>query len=151
VLRSDVVRKELAGLAADQPAAAPFGEGIYTEGATADTYRELLARAEDALRSGEIVVLDASWTSEDRRVDARAVADATASDLIELRCVAPPDVVADRIATRAAAGGDASDADPAIAAAMETEADAWPSSVAIDTDADPAAALQAAHREVGPT
>ncbi len=151
VLRSDVVRKELAGLAADQPAAAPFGEGIYAASATADTYRELLARAEDALHSGENVVLDASWTDEARRLEARRVADATASDLVELRCVAPPDVVAERITVRAAAGGDASDADTAIAAAMAAKADVWPSSVAIDTAAEPAAVVEVAQRVVGPT
>jgi aminoglycoside phosphotransferase family enzyme/predicted kinase len=151
VLRSDVVRKELAGLRADRSAGARFGEGIYTATATAATYRELLARAEHALGMGHTVVLDASWTDADRRADARRVAEITASDLIELRCVAPPDVVADRISARTARGGDASDADTAIATAMATVADPWPTSVAIDTVVAPASAVQAALRHVGPT
>jgi aminoglycoside phosphotransferase family enzyme/predicted kinase len=150
VIRSDVVRKELAGLSADSPATASFGEGIYNRAATAATYDELLARAERALMLGEMVVLDASWTNEDRRAEARRLADATSSDLVELRCVAPTDVVAERISARAAAGNDASDADTAIAAAMATVADPWPSSVVVETLAEPGAVLEAALRSVGP-
>ena len=151
VVRSDVVRKELAGLPADQPAAAPFGEGLYTAAATAATYDEFLARAEDGLRLGETVVLDASWTDEGRRADARCLAEATASDLVELRCVAPAEVVAERIAARASVGGDASDADTAVAEAMAAVADPWPTSIAVDTVADPAVVVRAALRHVGPT
>ena len=151
VIRSDVVRKELAGLPANQPAGATFGSGIYTAAATAATYRELLGRAERALGMGEMVVLDASWTAADHRAAARRLAEVTASDLVELRCVAPLDVVGERIARRAAAGGDASDADTAIAAAMAAVADPWPTSVAVDTTAAPASAVQSALRQVGPT
>jgi aminoglycoside phosphotransferase family enzyme/predicted kinase len=150
VLRSDVVRKELAGLPPDQPAGAPFGEGIYTAAATAATYRELLTRAADALGMGQTVVLDASWSDEERRADARRVAEATASDVVELRCAAPAEVAAERIASRAAAGGDASDADAAIASAMEAVADPWPASTTVDTVAAPVSAVQAALRHVGP-
>src|SRR5690606_13262563 len=73
VLRSDEVRKELAGLPADAPAPAGYGEGIYSAAATAETYRELLSRAEIALGMGEIVVLDASWSDRTHRDLARAV------------------------------------------------------------------------------
>jgi predicted kinase len=151
VLRSDVVRKELAGLAPDQPAGADYQHGIYTPEATTAMYHELLRRAEHALCHGELVVLDASWTDDARRGDARRVADDTASDLVELRCVAPADIAAARITARAAAGGDASDADRAVAAQMAATADPWPTSVALDTVADPEDVLQAALAHVGPT
>jgi aminoglycoside phosphotransferase family enzyme/predicted kinase len=151
VLRSDVVRKALAGLPADRPAAAAFGEGIYSAAATAAAYEELVARAERALGMGETVVLDASWTDEAHRAEARRVAEATASDIVELRCVAPREVAAERLAARAAAGGDASDADAAIAAAMAAMADPWPTSVAIDSVAEAPAVVQAALAHVGPT
>jgi predicted kinase len=151
VLRSDVVRKELAGLAPEQPAGADYEHGIYTPAATASVYQELVRRAEDALRRGETVVLDASWTDEAVRADARRVADETSSDVIELRCVAPVEVTAARMAARAAAGGDASDADAAIAAAMAATADPWPTSVALDTVADPEDVLQAAVSHIGST
>ena len=62
VLRSDVVRKELAGLDPYEYAPAPLGEGLYTPAATTRTYEELLHRARVALELGEPVVLDVSWS-----------------------------------------------------------------------------------------
>lgn len=144
VIRSDVVRKELAGLSSDTPAPAPFGEGIYAAPWTDATYDELLRRARHALHYGETVVLDASWSDETRRVDARRVAAETVSDLVELRCVAPAAVVAARLAERAAAGGGVSDADRDIADAISAVAHPWPTSITIDTVPEPHAVLDAA-------
>jgi aminoglycoside phosphotransferase family enzyme/predicted kinase len=150
VLRSDVVRKELAGLPADAPAGAPFEKGIYTAGHTTSVYDELLRRAEHALRRGEIVVLDASWNAEAHRAAARALAAETASDLVELRCVAPRDVAVARITARAAAGGDPSDADAGIAKAIAATSDPWPTSTALDTAVEPADVVAAALAHFGP-
>lgn len=151
VIRSDVVRKELAGLSSDTPAPAAFGEGIYTTTWTDATYHELLQRARHALHHGETVVLDASWSDETRRIDARRVAAETVSDLVELRCVTTPAVVAARLAERAAAGGDASDADREIASAMSAVAHPWPTSTAIDTVPDRRTVLDAALRHITAT
>jgi uncharacterized protein len=151
VLRSDVVRKELAGIPAEQPAGAPFGQGMYGEAAREATYRELLARAERSLGLGQTVVIDASWTAEPRRAEARRLAEATASDLVELRCVAPPAVAAERLTARAAAGSDPSDADGDIAAAMAAVADPWPTSITVDTAMAPETVVQAALGHLGPT
>ena len=74
MLRSDVVRKELAGLNPPSTRPAAFGEGLYTPDATSRTYEELLRRARVALELGESVVLDASWTDARRRADAARVA-----------------------------------------------------------------------------
>ena len=63
VLRSDVVRKELAGLDPHAPAPDAIGAGLYSPDATRRTYDELLSRALDCASSlGQSVVLDASWT-----------------------------------------------------------------------------------------
>nr|MBO2501665.1 gluconate kinase [Thermoanaerobacterales bacterium] len=136
VLRSDEVRKELAGLPADAPAPAGYGQGIYSAAATAETYRELLARAEVALGMGEIVVLDASWSDRAQRDLARAVAHRTHAEVVELRCEVDPAVAAERIRARAERGGDPSDATPEIAAAMAARADPWPEAVPISTAED---------------
>ncbi len=136
VLRSDEVRKELAGLPADAPAPAGYGEGIYSAAATAETYRELLSRAEIALGMGEIVVLDASWSDRTHRDLARAVAHRTHAEVVELRCEVDPAVAAERIRARAARGGDPSDATPAVAAAMAARADPWPEATTISTAED---------------
>jgi aminoglycoside phosphotransferase family enzyme/predicted kinase len=89
VLRSDEVRKELAGVPALTRMAASYGEGIYEAGSTARTYDVLLDRAETALAYGESVVLDASWSDQEVRARARTVARRTDADLAELRCTAP--------------------------------------------------------------
>ncbi|HEY8524681.1 MAG TPA: AAA family ATPase [Acidimicrobiales bacterium] len=141
VLRSDEIRKELAGLDPTQPAPAGYGGGIYTPAATAATYREMLNRARIALELGETVVLDASFTDERWRVAARDLAAATHADVVELRCTAPPEVAGERIRARLAAGGDASDATPEIAAAMAAHEAPWPSAHQVDTSRGPGAAL----------
>lgn len=151
VLRSDEVRKELAGLPTDHHAPAPVGQGIYRPEATAATYGELLARAEVALGMGEIVVADASWADEGWRRRAREVAERARADVVELRCEVAAEVAAERIRARAAAGTDASDATPAVAAAMAATADPWPAATTIPTGGDPGEAARLALRASGAT
>jgi len=146
VLRSDEVRKDLAGLGHATPAPAAPDEGLYRPAVTDATYAELLRRATTALGLGESVILDASWSSDRHRQSAAAVADATASDLVELRCTAPSAVTEQRILHRLARGGNPSDATPAVAAAMATRFDPWPASSTIDTDGPRRASLAQARR-----
>lgn len=131
--RSDVVRKQLAGLRPAERAAAPLDTGLYAPGSTERTYDELLAHARTALGLGESVVLDASWADPARRAAARAVAEQTCSELVELRCAAPPEVVAERTARRAAEGADASDADPRTAVLLTERFKHWPEAHVLDT------------------
>lgn len=144
VLRSDEVRKEQAGLPTNQPAPAPYEAGLYTPEATAATYETLLEWAAVALGMGETVVLDASWSSAAWRARARAAGAAASAEVVELRCDAPPDVAAARMAHRAAKGRDPSDATPMIAAQMAAHADPWPEATTIATTADRANTLAAA-------
>jgi uncharacterized protein len=92
VLRSDEVRKDLAGLGHYDRNHAGYGEGLYRPEHTAATYAELLARARVALTRGESVILDASWTSADERSAARSLARTTSSDLAEIECRAPAEM-----------------------------------------------------------
>lgn len=150
VLRADEVRKELAGLSSDQVAPAEFRHGLYDPATTQATYETMLGRARTALSLGECVVIDASWTSAAWRAQARDLAVTVHADLVELRCHAPVEVAAGRMAARAVAGGDPSDATPAIAAAMAADADPWPEAVGLDTVADPATVLRAALARISP-
>jgi aminoglycoside phosphotransferase family enzyme/predicted kinase len=133
VLRSDEVRKDLAGVAHTERVRAEFREGLYRPEATAATYGELLDRARRLLELGEPVVLDASWTDRQHRAAAAAVARETSSELVEVEATAPAEVAAERLRERARAAGDVSDATPAVAAAMAATADAWPSARSFDT------------------
>jgi aminoglycoside phosphotransferase family enzyme/predicted kinase len=134
LLSSDRIRKELAGLAPEQSAAAPFGEGLYTPEWTERTYGELLSRAELLCGHGEPVVLDASWTGPAHRAATERLAERVHADLVALRCTAPPQVVAERLAHRT---GGVSDAGSAVAAAMAARTTPWPGTVEIDTGASP--------------
>ena len=133
VLRSDEVRKQLAGLAAGAHApAAPHG-GIYDRSTTARTYDTMLDRARRLLELGNSVILDATWPSSALRQSAATTAAAAAADFAMLRCVAPLDVAAARIADRRHQGNDPSDADGEVAAVLAAEFEPWPDAVEIDT------------------
>jgi aminoglycoside phosphotransferase family enzyme/predicted kinase len=108
VIRSDEVRKELAGRAGQDSAAAPFGEGLYTPEWDDRTYAECLRRADAIVYEGGRALVDATFREEARRrlfLDA-ALRWGVASCL--LLCRADPGVVRARLANRR---GDASDAD----------------------------------------
>ena len=140
VLRSDVRRKELMGVPASAHASERFGEGIYTSDATNLTYAELLGEAREALRLGESVVLDASWTDASWRRAARLVAHTTSSDILELQCTASRAVAMERVRHRSPE--DPSDATPAVAQAMSRRADAWPEAIDVDTSGSRESALE---------
>ena len=106
MLRSDEVRKDIAGLGHTAPAPAAPGEGLYRPELTDATYTALLERARTALELGESVILDASWSDRRHRTAAVEAARATVSDLVALECVAPAGVAeAHPGATNAAAIG----------------------------------------------
>ena len=147
LLSSDRVRKELAGLPAEQFAAADYGEGLYTPEWTARTYATLLDRAAALLSAGESVVLDATWSDQAQREAAQRVAERTSTDLVALHCHVPDDVSAARLRARASGP---SDADLGIATAMAAREPAWPEAVAVDTSGSLESAVARALAAVRP-
>ncbi|MFB0617950.1 AAA family ATPase [Streptomyces sp. AGS-58] len=147
LLSSDRVRKELAGIPAEQSAAAGYGEGLYTPEWTARTYAALLDRAAALLSCGESVVLDATWSDAGRRAAASRVAERTSADLVALHCQVPADVTAARLSAR---GPGTSDAGPDTAAAMAVREPPWPEAVPIDTGGALEAAVARALSAVRP-
>lgn len=144
VLRSDEIRKEVAGLAATASAVRPRNVGIYGPTMTALTYGEMLHRAESLLEMGETVVLDATWSDAAWRDEARRTAERAHAQLAAIRCVTSDGVAEQRVATRLAAGTDASDATPAIARAVAERFAPWPEAAQVDTSVAPGAASKAA-------
>ena len=108
VVRSDAVRKELAGLSAQTPAPSPFGEGLYSPAWTERTYAECLRRAEALVFEGKRVVVDASFAEERMRLAFSELAARFALPVLFLRCNTDPEVVRQRLRGRV---GDPSDAD----------------------------------------
>jgi aminoglycoside phosphotransferase family enzyme/predicted kinase len=111
VVRSDGVRKELAGLPPDARGTAAFGTGLYTPEWTERTYRECLRRAEGRLAEGGRVVVDASFREEAWRLTFLDAAVRLGVPALLLQCQAEPAVVRARLAGRR---GDVSDADWAV-------------------------------------
>jgi aminoglycoside phosphotransferase family enzyme/predicted kinase len=147
LLSSDRLRKELAGIPADQSAAAPYGEGLYAPEWTARTYSALLERASALMARGESVVLDATWSDVRQREAAERTAERASADLVALRCQVPGDVMAARLSTRAPG---ASDADLDVAATIAELEQPWPQAVVVDTSGPLEAAVVRAFAAVRP-
>jgi hypothetical protein len=106
-LDSDRVRKELAGLSPDEPAAAEWGRGIYTVEWNDRTYAGLRERAEALLFEGRRVVVEASFCEERRRLPFVEMARSLAVPCFFMECRAGETTVRDRLSRRS---GDVSDA-----------------------------------------
>jgi gluconokinase len=60
-IRSDQIRKEMAGIEPTQRVKVGFSEGIYSEDWTKRVYERMLDLAEEKLKEGKNVVLDATF------------------------------------------------------------------------------------------
>ncbi len=60
-IRSDEVRKKLAGIEPQRSAKAEFGKGIYTEEMTKRVYKKMIEEAKELISKGKKVVLDATF------------------------------------------------------------------------------------------
>lgn len=148
LLRSDEIRKELAGMPPSSDAAAPYRQGLYAPEQISRVYEELRARARDLLESGVSVVLDASWSSALERGHAAELARSTRSDLVQLRCSVPLEVARARLAARPR-GSDPSDATDEVLEAMHRESDPWPQATTIPTGEAIDTVLASVRRAVG--
>jgi predicted kinase len=111
VVRSDVVRKELAGLPPHEPAPLDTQSWLYSPEWTGRTYAECLRRAEGLVLKGKRALVDATFREEGQR---RTFLDAAAGWGVPaalLLCDAAPETVRARLESRR---GDASDADWAV-------------------------------------
>ena len=98
---SDVVRKELAGLAATASRKEGVDQGIYTREFSRRTYDALLARAEEAIGQGRGVILDASYQNREERDKVRKLATRLAVPVRFVLCECDDSVKKSRLALRA--------------------------------------------------
>src|SRR5262249_22745164 len=147
VIRSDEVRKELAGVPVTARA-----EGFYTPEWTERTYAECLRRAEDVLRVGGRVIVDASFSDESHRTTFLDAARRLGVPGLLLVCQADAAIVRERLRKRRC---DVSDADAGVYEEMAAQWDALSPettrrAVEIDTT-DAATATQAAMQSLART
>ena len=108
-LRSDVERKRLFGMTALERS----GERahIYAADATTRTFNRLAQCARTALQAGYPVIVDAAFLRHAERDSFRALADELDVPFTILDCTAHEARMRERVAARAASGGDPSEAD----------------------------------------
>ncbi len=114
IVRSDAVRKHLSGLAPEARATAAFGQGIYTADISAQTYAQMLTRAEDIVASGRWAILDATFGQRAQRQAAADFARNRHLPFALLACTAPRAELERRLREREIRGADVSDAGVAI-------------------------------------
>jgi aminoglycoside phosphotransferase family enzyme/predicted kinase len=142
VLRTDELRP------GERGGGASFGAGRYAPAAVRATYDVMLDEARTLLSMGESVLLDASWRDPGQRAAARRVARETSSDLVELRCDAPWEIVRDRVAGREQEGVDASEAGVEVARTIGASFPIWPEAKVIDTSTDVATSRRVARNAI---
>ena len=104
-IRSDVERKRLAGLGAGDP---------HTPQFDARTYARLRECATACLQAGLPTIVDAAFLRRDDRDSFKALAARLAVPCVVLSCEAERSILSERIAARARAAVDPSDADLAV-------------------------------------
>ncbi len=114
-LRSDEMRKRLAGVAPTARLAADGGAGGYARGAytpefTRRTYKALLEAAAARLADGAGVIVDATFGAPGYRDQARAVAARARRPLLFVECVAGHGEIVRRLTERARRADEVSDA-----------------------------------------
>jgi aminoglycoside phosphotransferase family enzyme/predicted kinase len=107
ILRSDEVRKRLAGLGPLER----MPRETYTAETSAEVYDEMLRAARRVLAAGHSAVLDAVFLKPDERAAAKSVAAEAGAPFSGFWLEGQPDQLRDRLAARTA---DASDAGPAV-------------------------------------
>jgi hypothetical protein len=108
VIRSDVVRKEMAGLPTHAPTPADMREALYSSDGNERTYAECLRRAERFLFAGQRVLVDATFWEDGKRQRFGSAAVKSGVPFAMLVCEVGTETARNRLANRAT---DASDAD----------------------------------------
>lgn len=126
-LRSDAVRKHLAGIALHEKGS----DEIYTPEMTDKTYSRLIELGVGLAQRGERIILDAKFDRQAKRQEALSVANKNNLPITFIHCTAPRDVLKSRVEQRS---GDIADATAAILAkqSMEPFAESDPVAV-VDT------------------
>jgi aminoglycoside phosphotransferase family enzyme/predicted kinase len=109
-IRSDVERKRLHGLDPTARTSTGVDSGLYGAAANAETYAHLARRASAIVQAGWTVVVDATFLRRTDRDAFRALARSLGCRFLIVACQAPADVLRARVAARAVAAQDASEA-----------------------------------------
>jgi len=97
-LPSDIVRKNLVGIAPTEHRYEPFEKGIYSKEYTEKTYKKMIEIAKETLKKGRDVVLDATFRERVYRDIVQK--ELRFADIYWIWCTAPDSVVKERFMRR---------------------------------------------------
>jgi aminoglycoside phosphotransferase family enzyme/predicted kinase len=109
VISSDRLRKELAGVPLRQHSGENYAEGLYTPAQSKATYRELAARVDKLLSSGQGTVVDATCKLRENRELLRRIAERHGALLHLVMAESPEEIVRQRLEERVRQGTSISD------------------------------------------
>jgi predicted kinase len=140
LLRSDVIRKDLVGLG-DQEVVVPYGADIYRRERRNLVYARMLSLAQEELKGGRSVILDASFSLRKWRDEARQLARDLDTSFIVIECRCSQESIEKRLKMRERIPG-ASDARiqhlPSMIKAFEPLLEVAPEAlIQLDTDLPP--------------
>ncbi|HXZ60066.1 MAG TPA: AAA family ATPase [Steroidobacteraceae bacterium] len=118
-LRSDVERKRLGGLAAEQRSGSALGQGLYSAPMSAATYERLRECAAEALDGGLSVIVDATCQLREQRARLSSLGAECQAAVYVVFCHAPREVLEQRIGARQSEAADASEADRSVLALQQ--------------------------------
>lgn len=110
-LRSDIERKRMMGLEPDSRPTPEQEASMYSEQGIHAVYQHLLVLADDLLQQGQLVIVDATFLTRDQRRPFEELARERNAGFAIVACTADPEILRERLTTRARRGSDASDAD----------------------------------------
>ena len=109
VCNSDVVRKQLAGVAPETSVPVPFGEGLYSVEMTRATYSHLILLAGRELAAGHSVIIDAGFGTRALRAECARLAAFHTAGFVILYVQCDQDEQRLRLGKRSSRGGSESD------------------------------------------
>jgi len=109
VIRSDALRKRFLGLSETEQRLDKYGTGIYTATTTESIYQTMFQEAEQHLKRGDSIILDASFLKGSHRRQAADIARRCGAVFLIIHCVAATEVVRQRLEKRMREKTDLSD------------------------------------------
>jgi len=143
---SDIIRKQLAGLAPTARAGGDHDTGIYSRDFSERTYTAMLDVARRQIESGRGVILDATFQLRRGRDAVRSLAARAATPLLFVECSCSPEEAERRIRQRAERDDNPSDADAQVYRRQRQRYQPFaiddPDLLAIDTTGDSPSAVR---------
>lgn len=100
LLQSDLIRKEMTGRPRDHAEIVPYGHGAYQSTLRQRVYAKMLSLAQEELKQGHSVVLDATFSQRRWRDEVRQLAGDLDTNLIIMECSCDEETIRKRLSDR---------------------------------------------------